>query len=67
VLLSSLDAWSFESDSLVRAVWLDSLVAAYDGPVTFRPAAPAGNVGDLFVAPTVRVWLRRGLPLPRAF
>jgi hypothetical protein len=66
VLLSAQDAEFFERDAVVRRVWLDSLAITHDGPVTFRPSLPVGNVGDLFVSPVVRVWVRRGLPPRRA-
>ncbi len=63
VLLSSLDAWFFTADSLTRAVWWDSLVAAppagrYVGPLVFRPTTNARFAAGLFVSPTVRIFQR---------
>jgi hypothetical protein len=64
VLLSSLDAAFFRRDSLVRAAWWEPLTrdgGSYRPPIWFRPPRPTGNILNLFVAPTVQVYVRRDI------
>jgi hypothetical protein len=64
VLLSSGDWYTFRRDSVVRALWWDSLhVAPPSGryrEITFRPGAAARFVRGLPVAPIVSVFVREG-------
>jgi len=66
VLFSTLDAYTFERDSLVRRAFLDSLQSA-DGafvPVRFRSNALARLVRGLPVAPNVTAYVRRSVMAP---